>query len=316
MQADPQLQIMDEARREKAMQLRYDERQETRSLERKNFRQVERLMWYTTDLSHLHQVFLDFTLERQTSRPFFWHVSHGGGTNFLNAMERCFDMPFKKEFNRQFYHAIQHSASRKWVLNPNERIDFYQAEVLHDAVNTLWRAGRIRTRLVVAFRNPMDRLLSFFTNLNKAGTRFQEMSFFEYLDGPTVLSQDNLMVRQIVDKPWPTPLTHYDLEAAIELIERKAFLLDAEDRATSMLHLHAFLGIEGESEHRDACVSQIVQSGFGEDVDASLHTLSLVQEKINEHVRFDFALYRRMKELFLRQGEMLGISRNETEQLE
>jgi len=72
MQADPQLQIMDEARREKAMQLRYDERQETRSLERKNLRQVERLMWYTTDLSHLHQVFLDFTLERQTSRPFFW----------------------------------------------------------------------------------------------------------------------------------------------------------------------------------------------------------------------------------------------------
>jgi hypothetical protein len=222
-------------------------------------------------------------------------------------------MSHKKEFNRQFFHAIQKSDSHKWVRNPKERIDFYQAEVLHDSVNTLFRAGHVRTRFVMAFRNPMDRIISFFrTSLLEEGesSRFYDTSFFEYLDSPDIVSQDNVMVRQIVDKAWPTPLVHGDLLKAIDFVEQKAFLLDAEDRSTSLLHLEAFLGLTHhvDDSARDACAQEMIHSEFHEATDPSLHTFKSVQDKIKEHVRFDLALYKRMQELFEEQGQMLGMS--------
>jgi hypothetical protein len=228
-------------------------------------------------------------------------------------MQRCYGMSHKKEFNRHFFHAIQKSDSHKWLRSPDERIDFYQAEALHDSVNTLFIAGPVRTRFMMAFRHPMDRIISFFrTSLLEDGesSRFYNTTFFEYLDSPDIVSQDNVMVRQIVDKRWPTTLVHGDLLKAIDFVEQKAFLLDAEDRTASLLHLEAFLGLShhGEDQARDACAQKMIHSEFHEATDPHLHKFQMVQDKINEHVRFDTALYKRMQELFEEQGYMLGIS--------
>jgi hypothetical protein len=49
---------------------------ERRKAERQQLRHEQRMMWYTTDVSHLFEAFMDLNLEeiRATTRPFFWYV--------------------------------------------------------------------------------------------------------------------------------------------------------------------------------------------------------------------------------------------------
>ncbi|KAL7536668.1 hypothetical protein ACHAXR_007322 [Thalassiosira sp. AJA248-18] len=250
------------------------------------------------------------TIPKPSKETFlFWHIPKSGGT-FVKSIYRTLG---KKTLVEPTPDSIL-QAEKMGLLAPG-KVDIIFSSFPDVAVSHMYDSTH-KGRVLALFRHPVDRLISKFYYLQKAGwektyrPEWKDMDILDWAKGPN--KDNNHLVKKLAGKVQRHTATERDLRKAMRTIKQR-FVVGLMDEMEESIHrFNAVMGIDESEEHN----KMVMDLFFGNKVHKTNSNPHPKVEKgspawdlLAERNALDIRLYEYILGLFEEQREIIASHR-------
>ena len=271
-------------------------------------------------------------LQQQYDVPFFWHIPRSGGSTLLEIMSSCIGLVLATDIGVRDGHGsdptlqvIETPAGSYVNVDTNTQeglersielrlldsglVDVVSSNIPISALKLFELAPQYRGKMFVMLRDPVERAASQFLELQKHNKHFARMSIESYASSRRDQADFNYMTKTLVDKPGLTTrsLTEDDLNAAKEILRRKAVVGLLRDKGDTVLRFERYFGWTYDTADDKTCSEKLLHwewKNRGED-GGPIAQGSKIYQDLAARNAFDVELYAYAVKLFEEQGAVL-----------
>ena len=272
-------------------------------------------------------------LQQQYDVPFFWHIPRSGGSTLLEIMSSCIGLVLATDIGVRDGHGsdptlqvIETPAGSYVNVDTNTQeglersielrlldsglVDVVSSNIPISALKLFELAPQYRGKMFVMLRDPVERAASQFLELQKHNKRFARMSIESYASSRRDQAGFNYMTKTLVDRPGLTTrsLTEDDLNAAKEILRRKAVVGLLGDKGDTALRFERYFGWTYDTADDKTCSEKLLhwewKNKGGEDSGPIARDSKIYQDLAARNA-FDVELYAYAVKLFEEQGAVL-----------
>ena len=270
--------------------------------------------------------------------PILWRIPQSGDEAISRAIGECLDFVQAGDQTELLRHSVSADTVVEVLETPkgnyvnidfNNRLGIELARSVQlismDIVNTLTsphlhvielmqdEEHSKRGRLFAVFRQPVERLVSYYEKAKDADSRYYDAdlkgkSLQEYADWPTDRPEFNFMVKSLVSSGdeliSSAEITVDDLKLAKAILKEKVLALSTEDKYGSWAKLATWQGWKTTQDQR-TCVDRILQEDWPGHDDATMNPQSPISIRLSQRASWDTELFRFAMDLYRSQTEAL-----------
>jgi len=276
-------------------------------------------------------------LQQKSDVPFFVHFPRSGGSTLLEIMSSCIGLVLASDVGARDGHGndptlqvIETPAGSYVNVNTNTQdgleraielklldsglVDVVSSNMPISALKLFEFAPHHRGKMFVLLRDPVERAASQFFELQRHNDHYARMSIEAYASGRSKDEADfNCITKTLVGKPGPTTgsLSQDDLNAAKEILRRKAVVGLLSDKGDTVLRFERYFGWTYSTAEDKTCSEKLLHwewknKGGGEDNGGGpIPENSKVYRDLAAKNAFDVELYAYAVKLFQEQGAVL-----------